>query len=338
MKKGSLVSILATVVLVAAASLSVAGEEALPVDEAYKTMIEQRRQHESMADRLALTKAFLETYPDSKYTARLAGHVYYYQAERLGDVPGAIAYVEGLRANLTNPGFVTDFDRRMVELYGEAGMLDEMTSVAASLESAGEMKFSNYWSIIETATDHQRWEMVRAYCGKARPLANAATYRQDYPEYDFTDEEVEDAGANRAGMVAGKDAWALANLGKVDEALEQFATTESTLNRSYVGVQDYGIGGHWANALLMKGDYDAALERFAPEALIMGDEAALEGFKKAYVGKHGKEEGFEKFARKMHVEIAPKVKGWELPDYGGARVKFADIKGGVTLLAFWFPT
>jgi tetratricopeptide (TPR) repeat protein len=330
--------VLASVLLVLLGVDGVTGDEPAAVDQAYKEMIDQRREHDEMSERLALTKEFLQQYPESKYTARLIGHVYYYQAEQLGDVPGAIEYAEDLRAKLTDPDIISDFDRRMVELYGEAGMLDRMSTLAGRLEEEGEMKFGDYWNVIEIATNNEKWKMVREYCGKAKPLTTADAYRSDYPQYDFTDEEVRKAADNRSGMVAGKDAWALANLGRADEAMAGFETAGKTLNRSYIGVLDYDIGLYWAKTLLMEGDYDGAIDRFAPEALIMGDEDALAGLKKAYVGKNGGEDGFAAFAGKLHAAVAPRVKEFELPDYQGERNEYGDIKGEVTLLAFWFPT
>ena len=62
------------------------------------------------------------------------------------------------------------------------------------------------------------------------------------------------------------------------------------------------------------------------------------GMMKAYTAKNGGKEGFDQYAKKLHVEIAPQVDQFELPDYDGKRVKYADIRGDVTLLAFWFPT
>jgi tetratricopeptide (TPR) repeat protein len=308
------------------------------VDEAYKKAMDERRTFDEIPDRLAITKAFLEQYPESQYTARLITHVFYYQGERLEDMPGAIAYAEELRAKIVDPDIVKDIDREMVGLYGDAGMTDKMVALATRLEDAGDMKFNDFWRIIEICSDNGNWEMVRTYSKKARPMANAETYRSDYPQYDFTDEEVEQAGGNRTAMVAGKDAWALANLGSVDDALVLFAQAGKTIKRSYIGVPDYDIGLHWANTLLMNGDYDGAMEMFAVEALVMGNEDAREGLKKAYVGKMGNETEFDKYADRLHREIAKSVVDFELPDYEGTRMKYADIRGDVTLLAFWFPT
>ncbi len=332
------VIVFAAVLVLGMAAVVIAQDEAVPVDDAYKQLIEERREYDDMAKRLELTKAFLDKYPDSKYTARLAHHVYYYQGDQLDDVPGAIVYAEGLRAGLTNPEWVVDFDKKMVELYGEAGMLDKMTKVAGDLETAGEMKFNDYWNIMLVATEYQNWAMVRAYAFKAWPTADADGYRADYPDYDMTDEEIQKAGDNRTGMVAGKEAWALANMGLVDEALTHFEMTSMKLQRSFVGVPDYDIGLHYANTLLMKDDYEGAIKLFAPEALIMQNEKALAGLKDAYTRWNGSNAGFDEYAAKLHVKIAPKIEDFELSGYDGNNFKYADIRGEVTMLAFWFPT
>ena len=329
---------LAAVILAGMVAVAIPQDEAVSVDDAYKQLVEKRREYDDMAKRLELTKAFLAKYPDSKYTARLAQHAYYYQGDRLDDVPGAIAYAEGLRAGLTNPEFIVDYDKKMVELYGEAGMLDRMTRLAGQLEEAGEMEFNDYWNIMLVATDHQNWSMVRTYAKKAWPTADAAGYRADHPGYDLTDEELQKAGDNRTGMVAGTEAWALANMGMIDEALSHFEMTSMKLNRSFVGVPDYDIGLYYANTLLMKGDYEAAINMFAPEALIMQNEKAIAGLKDAYTKWNGSNAGYDEYAAKLHVRIAPKIADFELPGYDGKRFKYADIRGDVTMLAFWFPT
>jgi len=340
MPRTSTALLLAAVLLMGIVVVAVPQEEEKAVNEEYRSMIEKRRGFESMADRLALTKEFLAEYPDTKYTARLIMHVFYYQAERLEDTTGAVAYAEELREKVKTPEFVTAYEKSLGEIYGEAGMLDEMITIADKLEAAGELNFEDYWGIVQIATANDEWNMVRKYCGKARPMANAQAYRSDYPERDLTDEEVEKGGANRAAMISGRDAWALANLGQVLEALTGFTEAGKSIGRSYVGVLDEDIGLHWAKTLLMAGDYAGAIEKFAPEALIMRNEDALAGMKEAYAKKNGggDRDGFDDYLQKLHVKIAPKVKDFALPTYDGKRVKYADARGEVTLLAFWFPT
>jgi len=306
--------------------------------EAYKSMMDKRHTYPDFRDRMALTKDYLAQYPETKNTARLLGHVFYYQGERMEDVPGAIAYAEGIRQQITDPDIAKDIDIKMVELYGDAGMTDKMLALAQTLEAAGEMKFGNYWKVIQVATDAGDWDVVSSYCDKARPLATADAYRTEWSEYEFTDEEAEKAAKYRKGMVAGKDAWAKANTGRVDEALAQFAEADGWVNRSYLGVPDYDFNLHWADALIMKGRYDDAIGQLATEALVIRRDEAMEGLKKAYNGKNGSDSEFEKYAEKLHRKIAKNVDDFALPDYKGAQHKFADLRGEVTLLAFWFPT
>jgi tetratricopeptide (TPR) repeat protein len=307
-------------------------------EEAYNSMMEVRHTYPEVKDRMAMTKEFLADYPETEHTAALLGHVFYYQGERLGDAPGAIAYAEGIRRQITDPVIATDVDKMMVELYGQAGMTDRMLSVAAELEAAGEMKFNNYWNVIEVATEHGDWGVVANYCEKARPLATAEAYRTQWSEHEFTDEEAEKAARNRRGMIAGKDAWAKANTGRVEEALAEFTEADQWVNRSYLGVPEYDFNLHWANTLIMKGRYDDAIDRLATEALVMGREEAVAALKEAYVGKNGGDSEFDRYAERLHRKVARSVDDFTLRDYKGTPHTFADLRGEVTLLAFWFPT
>jgi hypothetical protein len=167
----------AAVLVIGIVVSAIPGDAAPSIDDAYRQMIEKRRGYEAVADRLALTKEFLDHHPDTKYTARLLTHVFYYQGERLDDRPGAIAYAEGVRGKVENPETVRQIDKAMVELYGDANMLNKMIAVADRLEAAGELDFSDYWNIVGAATANEEWKMVRTYCAKARPLANAQAYR-----------------------------------------------------------------------------------------------------------------------------------------------------------------
>lgn len=315
-----------------------AGKQSKDAETAYKDMMEERHTYPDVKDRMALTKGYLAEYPETKHTARLLGHVFYYQGEAQGDVPGAIAYAEGIRQKIKDPAIAQDIDVKLVELYGRADVTDKMLALAGKLEADGVLKFGDYWGIIEVSTKNADWEVVRRYCEKASPLTTAEVYRNEWSQYEFTDEEAERAARNRRGMLAAKDGWAKANTDKTEEALADFVAAEDLVNRSYLGIPDYDLNLHWANTMLMTGDYDGAIARFAPDALIMGNDEAREGLKKAYVGKNGGEAGFDAFAEKLHLEIAKTVDDFELPDYRGTKHKFSDLRGQVTLLSFWSPT
>jgi tetratricopeptide (TPR) repeat protein len=217
-------------------------------------------------------------------------------------------------------------------------MPDKMLPLALQLESSGEMKFTDYWKIIEYGVKAEDWGVVQQYCGKARPLASRDAYRQEWSEYEFTDEQADKAAENRKAMLAIKNGWAKANTGLVDESLEDFVLANDNIRRSYLDIPEYDLNLYWGSALVMKGDYEQAIRLFAPEALIMDREEAVEGLQEAYAGMNGSETGYETYAARLHQDIAKTVDDFNLPDYDGQMRNFAELRGEVTLLAFWFPT
>ena len=338
MSKTVLAILLATVVAIVSLTAAAETEKNVEAEKAYKLAIEERQVLDSVADRMAVTKRYLAEYPETKHTAALIGHVFYYQGEKLGDIPGAIAYAEGIRQTIKDPKIAKDIDRKLVELYGEADMPEKMLALAVQLESDGEMKFTDYWKIIEYGIKAEDWEVVQQYCGKAHPLATADAYRQEWSQYEFTDEQADEAAGNRKAMLAIKDGWAKANRGHIDEALADFALANDKIRRSYLDIPEYDLNLYWGGTLVMKGDYGEAVRLFAPEALIMGREEAVAGLKKAYMGMNGSETGYEEYTDRLHRDIAKTVDDFDLPDYEGQMRNFTDLRGEVTLLAFWFPT
>ncbi len=338
MSKTLLATLALTIVAIVSLAAAAETEKNAEAEKAYKRAIEERQVLDSVGDRMAVTKRYLAEYPETKHTAALIGHVFYYQGEKLGDIPGAIAYAEEIRRTIKDPEIAKDVDRKLVELYGDAGMPDKMLALAVQLESDGEMKFTDYWKIIEYGIKAEDWEVVQQYCGKARPLATADAYRQEWSQHEFTDEQADEAAGNRKAMLAIKDGWAKANTGHIDEALADFALANDKIRRSYLDIPEYDLNLYWGGTLVMKGDYGEAIRLFAPEALIMGREEAVAGLEKAYAGMNGSETGYEEYADRLHRDIAKTVDDFDLPDYEGQMRNFTDLRGEVTLLAFWFPT
>jgi hypothetical protein len=169
-------------------------------------------------------------------------------------------------------------------------------------------------------------------------MANAETFKSEWPDNEMSDEELKEAGNNRAGMLLVADGWARANMGEVDQALADFAKADGLVKRSMFDRPDYDLNEYWAKTSIMKGDYQAAIDRCAIDALVMKNDDAFAGMKEAYVGLHGNDAGFDKYASALHKKIAKPMEDFELSDYDGKSHKYGDLKGQVTLLAFWFPT
>ncbi len=307
-------------------------------EEAYQEARSRLMNIDPDAERLAVYKSFLENYPESGRTAGVMGAVVYYQGEKLGDMEGALAFVENIRGQITDPAIAKAADKALMEIYGDAGEKDKMLVLADRFEAEGEMKFGDYWKLIGFGVEHEDWSMVRKYCDKARPLATPEAYRKEWPKYEFTDEEATKAAKNREAMLATKDGWAKANTGKLDAALADFALANGSISRNYIGIPENDLNIHWANTLVKSGDYKAAIDKFAPDALIAGNEDAQAGLETAYEKLNGSADGFTAYCDKLHKSITKEVDDFELPDYEGNRQKFSDLRGEVTMLTFWFPT
>lgn len=310
----------------------------MTAEEAYKIAMEKRSNTEPIEERLAITKAFLEEYPESKHSASAISAVVYYMGERLGDMPGAVAYAEAIRKKISDPGIAASVDREMIVVYGDAGNTEKMLALAEQLAAAGELGFNSHWDVIEHAIEIEDWKLARDYCAKAKGMATAEAFRSDYPDYEFTDEEVAEAGRNRKGMLLVKDGWARANQGEVDEALVDFAAARDLIRRSYLDVPEYDLNLYWASTLIKKKDFEAAIALLAVEALVMRGDQAAARLKEAYVGIHGDDSGYDTYAAKLHRKVAKTIEDFELPDYDGKRHRLSSLKNKVTLVAFWFPT
>jgi hypothetical protein len=293
---------------------------------------------DSPEEKVVITKAFLDEFPESEKTAGAIDAVYYYQGTEMDDKAGALAYAEATRARIKDPSIARQVDRLLIGYYGEAGMVGKMIELVDRVAAAGALDFNDYWNVIAGGTVARDWPLVRDYCARARKLTDAAAIRAENPSRELSEEEVADAVNLRRGMLLVKDGWARANQGQIDPALADFAKADGLLPRYYFDLPEYELNVYWGKVLVMKGEYAAAIERLATQALIMRNEEALANLKAAYIGRHGGESGYEKYAQELHRGIARPLDDFEMPDYEGNRHRFSDLRGEVTLVTLWFPT
>jgi tetratricopeptide (TPR) repeat protein len=308
------------------------------VVEAYGDMLKQRKVLDSYEERLALTRGFLEMYPEGEHTAEVVDAVFYYMAEKLDDTAGAVEYAEAVRAKVSDPAIARAVDGELLRIYAEADMPARMKALADRLASEGTLDFDDHWNVIEGAVRAEDWTLVRDYCAKAREMATAGAVRAEQTNSEISEEELADEVYHREGMLLAKDGWAQANQGQVDEALADFARADAQIPRYYFDIPEYDLNVYWARALIMKGEFEAAIERLATDALVMRNEAALAALEEAYVGARGSDDGYEAFARELHSSVARTIDDFEMPVYEGTWHRFSDLQGDVTLLTFWFPT
>jgi tetratricopeptide (TPR) repeat protein len=313
-------------------------EQTEAVDEAYKTVAAKRKVMDTPAARVEITKEFLNEYPSSKHTAGAVDAIYWYQGTELSDKKGALNYTEALRGRISDPEIAKEVDKLLIGYYGDAGMTTKMIEVVERLAAAGAIDFDDHWSVINGAVNAEDWKLARDYCDKARELATAEAFRAEYPNRDLSDGEVAEAVGHRAGMLLVADGWARANQGQLTEALADFAEADKLIPRYYFDIPEYDLYVYWGRTLMMLGDFEAAIERFAFNGLVMQNEEAMAGLKQAYARKNGDGSGFEEYAAELHRKVARTIDDFEMNDYAGTRHRFSKLQSEVTLLTFWFPT
>jgi hypothetical protein len=89
---------------------------------------------------------------------------------------------------------------------------------------------------------------------------------------------------------------------------------------------------------MMKGEVEEAMEKYAPDALIVGDDEAAFALRKAYAMANGSDDGFAAWSCRKRLSIAKIVDDFELPDSNGVRQQFDVLRGEATLLNIWSST
>jgi len=164
-------------------------------------------------------------------------------------------------------------------------------------------------------------------------------FRADNEKRKLSEQRVADgARRRRVGALAAKG-WALANLGRLDEALPVLTEAHTTDFRGYMGNSESEAGSYLGRALAMSGRRDEAERVLVVEALYGDDAAARDTLRSGFTGARGSDEGFDAYLDEARMRLARVVDDFTLPDYEGRPRSFSQLRNGeVTLLSFWFPT
>jgi tetratricopeptide (TPR) repeat protein len=306
-------------------------------DDTYELTMKARHSFDTAQERLGVVQSFLAEFPESRHSPHALFLAFTYMHE-MGNTREGIDYVEGIRALIKDPEIGYRVDKRLLQQYGQAEMLAKMLEVAQLIDQKEGLSFPEYDAIIRAAIKKQNWAVAEKYTCQAKSLVSPEAYRMEQSGQELSEVEVESVVRNREGILANYEGWIKANLGRFDEALTDFANAEERVRHFYIEIPFYGLNLNWAKTLMMVGDYESALERLAPDALIMGDKSALLELKDVYEKAFGTEEGFDNWTRQKHLEIAKTIDNFSLPDYEGKMHDFESLSGKVTCIAFWFPT
>lgn len=310
------------------------GKTEEPKNEAWESMLTELRAVETDEEKVTLLRTFIENHPNDENAAyALSGVIYYFG----GDHDGALSFAREILPTITDPDVRREVQLELLGLYGTLGDTVSLRTAAEELAGNEPLSFAENDKVTEAALECEAWELAAAHATASLEMANAETYRADYPERTLSDEDVTDAVKRRTAASLAGQGWALAHLGKVDEALAAFEQGSSSVTRNYVGIPNGPLYSYWGRTLAESGRNEKAMEMLAADAVLGGDVEAMDALHGAYTAAKG-EAGFEDYLWTTRETMAVQIDDFTLENYQGEPMTFSQLKGQVVLLSIWFPT
>jgi hypothetical protein len=333
-------TILTLLVLVGLAGACAKQEQASPAEEAWSALVEEWSGLETAEEKTTLAENYLAEFPDTEHSGSMAGVVVYYRGHEMEDPLGAYDVVASTLEHIEDPEQRFEVSMELFNLADSVEVPLDLAQVANSLSAHRPLTYPEHQQVFETAVDLEEWMVADEHALAALDMATPEAYRADYPDREFTDEDVAERAQTRKATALAYDGWALYNMGDTELAFARFAAADEVGSVSYLGIPDTPLYTFWGRAALREGDLDTAIELLGAEAAFGNDGSGAEVFlREAYTAKNGDEKGFDEFLWATRSELAKGVDDFTLLDYDGNQISLADVSTGkVTLLAFWFPT
>jgi hypothetical protein len=258
----------------------------------------------------------------------------------MADPQGAYDVVSAALEHIEDPEQRFEVSMEMLGLADSVEVPLELAEVANKLGAHRPLTYSEHQQVFETAVDLEEWMVADEHSLAALEIATPEAYRADYPDREFSEEDIAERVQRRQATALAYDGWAAYNMGDTELAFARFAAADDIGSVSYLGVPNTPLYTFWGRAALGEGDFDSAVELLGAEAAFGNDGSGAEIYlREAYAAKNGDEEGFDEFLWATRSELATTVDDFSLLDYAGNEISMADVSTGkVTLLAFWFPT
>jgi hypothetical protein len=315
-------------------------EKIEPSEAAWSELVDAWNGFETAEQKTLAAEKYLADFPDTEHSGSMAGVIVYYRGQELGDPQGASEIVAAALEKIEDPEQRFEVSMEMLSLAGSVDVPLDLAQVADELATQRPLTYSEHQQVFETATDLEQWSIAANHADAAIELATPEAYRADYPDREFTDEDIAESVQRRRATALAYDGWAAYNLGDRELAFARFAAADEIGSVSYLGVPNTPLYTFWGRAALAEGDIDSAIELLGAEAAFGNDPSgALAHLRDAYATKNGNNEGFDEFLWATRNDLAKTVDDFTLLDYDGNAVSMAETSAGkVTLLAFWFPT
>jgi hypothetical protein len=311
-----------------------------PAEQAFSELREAWNGMETAEDKTALAEGYLAEFPNTENSGTLANIIVYYRGHEMNDPVGAYEHVSAAFEHIDDPAQKFEVGMEMLSLADSVDVPLDLAQLAGDLAAERSLTFDEHQQVFETAADLEEWSLAQEYANSAIALATPEAFQADYPDREFTDEDIAQRVQHRHATALAYEGWAAYNEGDLETAFAKFAAADDVGSVSYLGVPNTPLYTFWGRAALAEGEIESAIELLGAEASFGDDPTnAMTYLREAYMAKNGDEEGFDEFLWSTRNELATSVDDFTLLDYQGNEINLAAMSSGkVTLLAFWFPT
>jgi hypothetical protein len=315
-------------------------EDIDPSEAAWSELVEAWNGFETAEEKTQAAEDYLAAFPDTEHSGSMAGVIVYYRGHEMGDPEGASETVAAALEQIEDPEQRFEVGMELLSLADSVDVPLDLEQVADNLATQRPLTYPERQQVFETATNLEQWSIAADHAGAAIALATPEDYRADYPDREFTDEDIVERVQRRKATALAYQGWAAYNLGDPELAFARFAAADEVGSVTYLGVPNTPLYTFWGRAALAEGDIDLAIDLLGAEAAFGNDpSSAMASLRDAYAAKNGDDEGFDEFLWATRNELATTVDDFSLLDYDGNEISLSEVSAGkVTLLAFWFPT
>ncbi len=327
------------VVLAALASLASCQNAKTKIDAAYASWEAAIEKAPSAGEKVAATRSFLQRFPDTEHTEDAASTLAYLLGDELGKPAEADAFLVDLAGKVTDP----EHRRALVGVHlGVLGKLKNGIRLRQAVDeftSGHELRFSDRSTVAGAALECGEWATALATAEAALPLATPDAVKADNPARKLSEQRVSDNARRRRVEMLATKGWALANLGRLDEAITALREAYAADFRGYMGNTESEAGSYLGRALAMAGKRDEAEQDLAVAALYGGDKPATAALRERFPAGAAGDGGFDAYLASTRTRLARPIDDFTLSDYAAKPYTFSKLRNGeVTLLSFWFPT
>jgi tetratricopeptide (TPR) repeat protein len=283
---------------------------------------------------------FLKRNPNNDYTLDTIDYLVsqYFLKERK-DPEGAVRFAVEQMKEIRDAKLKQRAETAMISLYGEVGKKKELRELAEEIKARRGLTLSESILVAEAALDAGDWQFARAESETLLRRNTPENIRAEAGAQKLTDEQVRQSVARNRGQALLARGRAALELKESRAALADFAEAGKLASYDFVGLPAWpfrDLDLYWAKALLQNGDPQGALKKISVDAMIRGGAEAMQVLSEAYRAQGGNG-SLEEYIARTRPSIARTIPEFSAYDYNKKKVRYADLKGEVTLIAFWNP-